>query len=313
MAAWSSTPCPVEGPTDSWALKRINDSSALKRGFLGQGVTVAVIDTGIHFLSITGARPWMAPGEIPGNGVDDDQNGYVDDIHGWNFYSATPIGSNPVSGHWHGTFVAGLIGDERFGVAPNVTIMDLCVTDTLGRIESWDAVVNAIHYAVDNGAEIINLSLVFNSPPPGSVLRVLEHAQEHDVVVIASAGNSGKEVMFPARLKNVWAISATDSDDAIAPFSSRGSAVALAAPGMDVPSLLPDGRCAVASGTSFAAAYVSGALAVLVSFRCGSHADQLCILQETAVDVGNPGSDLLYGWGRIDVAGAVRSLVNAAP
>ncbi|MEA1871538.1 MAG: S8 family serine peptidase [Candidatus Bipolaricaulota bacterium] len=311
--AWSSIPCPVEGSADSWALKRINESSILKQDLLGEGVIVAVIDTGIDFSSVSGALPWTAPGEIMGNGVDDDQNDYVDDIHGWNFYSTTPIGSNPMLGHWHGTFVAGLIGDKCFGVAPNVTLMDLRVTDARGRIESWEAIMDAIHYAVDNGAEIINLSLTFNSPPPESVLSALEYAQKHDVVVIGSAGNSGNEVMFPARLRNVWAISATGRDDTIAAFSSRGSAVALAAPGMDVPSLLPNGRYAVASGTSFAAAYVSGAMAVLASSRRGSHMDQLRILQESAVDLGDPGADPLYGWGRIDLTRAVRSLAKIAP
>ena len=303
--AWSSSPRVVEDAPGSWALERINEQAARQRSLIGQGVTVAVIDTGIDFSSIRGARAWTARGEIPDNRVDDDGNGYIDDLHGWNFDAGVPVGSSSGNLHWHGTFVAGLIGDERFGVAPGVTLMDLRVTDARGRIWSWSAVEEAIRYAVDNGAQVINLSLIFNSPPPKGVVESLDYAQEHGVVVIGSAGNSGRDVMFPARLRNVCAVSATADGDVIAPFSSHGVAVSLSAPGADVPSLLPDGRCATSSGTSFAAAYVSGAVAVLVSSRHGSPSAQLHILEESAVDIGAFGRDPLYGWGRIDLARAV--------
>ena len=290
------------GATSSWALERVH--AAAIRAYSQDGVVVAVVDTGIDFAALVGARPWEAEGEIPGNGVDDDGNGYIDDAFGWDFVRDAPVKPDSPPSHPHGTFVAGLIADSRFGVAPGVALLDVRVCDSRGRIPSWDVIARAIRYAVDRGAQVINLSLAFDSPPPPEVLSALEYARRR-AVLIAGAGNSGGPVAYPARLPGVVAVSATSPEDVLAPFSGRGEEIALSAPGQEVPSVLPGGDWSTASGTSYAAAYVSGAVAALVGLY-GDPATALSLLTRKAVDLGERGHDPLYGWGRLELAGLSR-------
>lgn len=307
-----TAPTALIASPDCWALERIQVTEVHRQGEIGQGIVVAVIDTGIASSSIGSAQAWFAKGEIPGNGLDDDVNGYVDDVHGWDFLTVTPVGTSYFPQHWHGTFVAGLIVDDCLGVAPGAQVMDLCVTDASGAVQSWDVVVEAIRYAVDNGASIINISLAFYSPPPPTVLCAIQYASSRNVEIVGIAGNGGGTVAFPGRLEGVWAVSAVDSDGVIAGFSGHGDAVDLAAPGVDVPSVLPGGGYAIASGTSFAAAYVSGALAVLMASAQSSPCEWDRLLFDSATDLGVPGYDDVYGEGHLNIGQAVELVFSRA-
>lgn len=221
---------------------------------LGTGskdVVVAIIDTGVdHAHADLRANRWINQDEIPNNGRDDDRNGYVDDRFGYDFYNKDATPFDPADGDQHGTHVAGTIGaagNNGVGVAGvnwNVTLMPL---KFLGRFGGWDFDgAEAIIYAVDNGADIINASWGgYHSP----VLQdAIEYAAQHGVLFVAAAGNDSVNVdmhpdfYFPASSPstNVVTVAATDHNDELAPWSNFGrNTVEVAAPGVDVNSTLP--------------------------------------------------------------------------
>ncbi len=276
-------------------------------------IVVAIIDSGIDWsLPELAAIPWTNPGEVPGNGVDDDENGYRDDAYGWDFRDDVPAHAvAPL--HWHGTFVAGIVAG-RFsegnltGVAPRVRIMDVRFLDSRGLFTTrdWDALARALCYALDNGARIINLSLYAEGKPPAIVEQALAYAGSCGVIVVGVAGNEGKAgVLYPGRYPTVLAVSASDTADRLAPFSSWGPEVALAAPGCEVTSLLPGGTEARHCGTSFAAPHVTGTLALIVSADptlAASKAVELVL--QSASPVGE-GADPRCGTGLVNAGRAV--------
>jgi len=300
----------------NWGLERIGAPAAWELSHGRREVIVAVIDAGIDgtIPQLTDAL-WVNPGEIPGNGIDDDRNGYVDDVHGWDFRDgdSSSIAGSPL--HWHGTFVAGLIaarpGDLPIvGVAPGVRIMDVRFLDSSNsfRTADWPMFVEAIDYAVDNGADIINLSVYANRTPPSSFEAALRRAVERGVIVVGIAGNQGEaQVMYPGRYGTVHAVSATTRDDLLASFSNYGREIAFAAPGDGVTSITVGGRPSTRSGTSFAAPHVTGILALILSLAPElSPMDAVSILQQTATDLGPRGPDDRYGYGLVNALEALR-------
>ena len=156
-----------------WGLNSINAPEAWAAGFTGQGITVAVIDTGVQTNHPDLSHSiWVNTGEVPGDGIDNDRNGYVDDVNGWDFVSRD---NSPQDGNGHGTHVAGIIAAARnevggTGVAYASSIMPIRVLNNNGSGNTTD-VARGIRYAVDNGADIVNLSLgggnsqaVFSAP-----------------------------------------------------------------------------------------------------------------------------------------------------
>ena len=149
------------GGSNDWNLNAINAPESWAAGYTGQGVIVAVVDTGVDINHPDlMSQIWVNAGEIAGNGIDDDGNGYVDDVHGWDFASND---NNPDDGNGHGTHVAGTIaaddnGIGATGVAPDATIMPVRVLGNNGS-GSASSVAAGIRYAVNMGADIINLSL----------------------------------------------------------------------------------------------------------------------------------------------------------
>ncbi len=244
----------------------------------GEGVVVAVVDTGVNFdhPDLLG-RSWVNPGDDCDNGIDDDENGYVDDCRGWDFEDNDnqPFSSNH---HPHGTHVAGIIaanagnGVGVAGVAPGVQIMDLSVSSR-GSIRT-SAVARAIRYAVDNGADVVNLSL--GSAPgtdPRAVAPMIEavhYAEENGVLLVISAGNAGVDLdsaaVYPASVDaaNVLTVGASMPDDTRASFSNHGTAVDLFAPGVLILSTMSNRSYAFMSGTSQAAPLVAGAAALVL-------------------------------------------------
>ncbi len=234
-------------------------------------IVIAVIDTGIDLDHPDLAdRLWINPGETPGNGIDDDANGYVDDVNGWDLASND---NSPDDTYGHGTAVAGVAVASRnglgiVGLAPSVTVMPIracspgCPVSTL---------VEAVAYARDNGADIINLSLGGH----GAFFEPLgeEIAASPNSLITAAAGNTGSNTdsnpFYPAgfNLTNILSVASTDASDELSTFSSFGPGVVdLAAPGDEVLSTSIGGWLD-ASGTSFAAPYVAATAALILTFR----------------------------------------------
>ncbi len=221
------------------------------------GAVVAVLDTGLDLThsAFTG-RLWTNPGEIAGNGVDDDGDGYVDDVHGYDFYDRDGDPTGNAGSGAHGTAVAGRI---VAGAADGVTIMPLRVGP--GPSLSTAAIIEAIGYAVQHGARVITMS--FGSWFPSQALaEAVQRAAARDVLLVAAAGNDGANLPnYPAAYPSVVAVAATDDRGVKAWFSSYGSWVDFSAPGLAVTTTAFGGGTTTASGTSFAAPFVAGVLA----------------------------------------------------
>jgi subtilisin family serine protease len=299
----------------NWGLESIHVPEAWKLSHGSSNVVVAVIDSGIDAsLPQLMASMWTNEDEIPNNGVDDDQNGYIDDIHGWDFRdgdSSSLVGSTI---HRHGTFVASIIAAQpgRYpvvGVAPGARLMDVRFLNSQNQFAATDWVLfeRAVNYAVDNGADIINLSVFTNGRPPNSLERVLDRARAKGIPIVGISGNLGKnEVMYPGRYDSVLAISAVTSAGLLATFSSRGPEVAFCAPGENITSFTPGERIATDTGTSFAAPHVTGVLALLLSANPELTAEAaIDVLTATAIDLGSRGRDDLYGYGLVDAWAAL--------
>lgn len=316
--AGTSRPVPLpdlDGLALSWGLERIEAPKAWERTTGSQGIVVAVIDSGIDTtIPQLAGKIWTNPGEVPGNGIDDDKNGYIDDIHGWDFRDNDSSSINGSKPHWHGTFVAGIIAaqpgmDKAAGVAPGIRIIDLRFLDSRNLFygSDWKRFAKAIDYAVDNGARVINLSVYANGKPPLILQRALRRAAQHGVIVVGIAGNDSKsQVSYPAKYPSVLAVSATDRSDHLASFSNYGPEVAVAAPGEKITSLFPGGAVGTSSGTSFAAPHVSGTLALILSADSTlSPSQAIELLKWTSVDLGDRGDDRRFGAGLIDAGQAV--------
>lgn len=242
-------------------------------------VIVAVIDTGVRATHEDLAENlWTNPGEIPGNSIDDDGNGYVDDVHGIN--SIAPLGSaasgRPDDDVGHGTYIAGLIGAAGnngkgiAGVAWRAKIMALKFDDAEGA-SSVSNEVECIDYALAKGARIINISYG-SSGYSQSEYDAIKRARDVGTIVVTSAGNdSFSNDLFPDypanyQLDNLVAVAATDRRDALSTFSNYGVGVTeLAAPGTAIimTSNASDTAYSSHDGTSFSSPLVAGSLAML--------------------------------------------------
>ena len=203
--------------------------------------------------------------------------------------------------HGHGTFCAGLIA----AVAPDAMIMPLRVFDDQGNAEAF-TIARAIRYAVQHGANVINMS--FGMTSESSVVKqAIKFAVDHDVTVVASAGNNNSSApQFPAAFNDVMAVAATDLKDKKADFSDFGNTIFVDAPGINIISAYPGGYYAIASGTSFSAPLVSGEVALIRSAR-RQNAEQAVARGTVNIDSKNPGYAHELGFGRIDM---VRALQN---
>lgn len=241
----------------------------------GTGRTVvAVIDSGIDYTHPDlAANLWRNPGEVPGNGRDDDRNGFVDDVFGADFANND---GDPRDDLGHGTHVAGSIGAVGnngrgvTGVAWTTRLMALKFMAANGD-GATSAAVRAIDYAIANGAKVVNASWGGGAYNP-ALEAAIGRARAAGVVFVAAAGNTGANndaaAYYPAgyisKSDNVVTVAATDRSDKLAGFSNFGQrTVTLAAPGVSINSTLPNGRYAEMSGTSMAAPQVAGAIAVL--------------------------------------------------
>jgi subtilisin family serine protease len=301
-----------------WGLEGIGAPAAWDLATGGGDVTIAILDTGVDLTHPDLAiKLWVNPGEIA-NGLDDDGNGKVDDIHGWNFASdpddADPSDDHddPITGHSHGTHVAGIAAaatDNGVGIAGvswGARLMAVKVLDSTGS-GYYSDVADGMVYAVDEGAKVLNLSLGGESASQ-ALQDAVEYVTSHGALVMGAAGNCVPtcSVIYPAAYPASVAIAATDGSDLRAWFSSYGPEVDVAAPGVNIYSTVrvAKGSYAYKSGTSMATPHVSGLAALLWSYRSSLTGEQVRNIVETrATDVNSaqfPCWDRYLGWGRID-------------
>ncbi|KAL8438571.1 hypothetical protein ACSSS7_000105 [Eimeria intestinalis] len=238
-------------------------------------VVVGVIDTGVAVNHPDlKANLWHNEYEIPGNGIDDDRNGYIDDINGYDFYQKT---SEVSDAHGHGTHCAGIIGSTPTsnsvqGVCKTVSIAGLRFMDAQGSGATSDA-IEAINYAIEMDFHITSNS--WGGPgTSAALLQSIQRAAEIDQLFVAAAGNSGNNAdnlpEYPAAYKvdNIISVAATDEADRLANFSNYGKrTVHVAAPGVFIVSTFPPATVKSLSGTSMATPVVSGISAMLLSVR----------------------------------------------
>lgn len=347
----------VNSGQEYWGIQRndgqFNDQLVYKTGVAGSDirilssfenppaetakVVVAIVDTGTDPLhpELQG-RFWQNPGETPGNGIDDDHNGYVDDTLGYDISGDIPayydiVGDNDPTDHdGHGTHLAGLVASNAdgvgiVGVAPWAKIMSVKI-----RPNGFLSVGTAgVLYAVNSGAQIINCS--WGTPFEAVILQeALDLARKNGVFVSIAAGNSGDNTRAnPAAFDSAFAVAAGNSHGTLARFSTWGPFVDIVSPGEDILSLRadstdmyapfgepdvhivgPGGKYYIADGTSMAAPIVAGAAALMLSFRPDLSLQRLeSALRMGAIDIVDPlergdslvGPDTVCGYGYLSI------------
>lgn len=304
---------------DMWGILRLHAPNAWSRS-TGKGTIVAVLDGGATLTNPDLATNlWNNPREIPGNNVDDDNNGFVDDVHGadWVDRDGTPDDQGG-----HGTHVAGTIlaaADNGFGgagVAPDAKLMSLRFLDGRGTGTIADA-VSAVQYAIDHKADVINAS--WGGPDYSPAMRdAFARAGAAGITVVTAAGNEGasndQTPTYPAsyNLSNLISVAASDRAGALAWFSNFGRSVDVAAPGVSILSTTGNGLSSM-SGTSMASPHVAGIAALLSAFDPGLSPAQII----AAIKAGASKSDALAGklasGGIADATGALDAVGAALP
>src|SRR3989344_3963083 len=305
---------------NAWGVERIGYGTGHGGGNKGTSIKIGIIDSGIDYLhqDLDGV---YAGGE---DFVEND--------------------SDPADVYGHGTHVAGTACAEDndlgvVGVAPGCALYSLRVLNDSGS-GSWSATVAAMDWAVLHGLQVVNLSLGSSQDPGSPVKAAFDNAEADGLVIVAAGGNSGtpsgkgNNVIYPAKYVSVIAVAATDKNDTRPSWSSTGEEIELAAPGVSVLSSWNDGNSPhnpqpfildgdwykESSGTSMASPHVAGAAALVIAAGVsdnngnGRINDEVrAIFNSTADDIGAVGKDTHYGYGLVNVAAAIASLVPPSP
>jgi subtilisin family serine protease len=290
-------------------------------------VVVAVTDTGVNYLhEDLAANAWINPGEIPDNARDDDGNGFIDDVHGWDFGEGD---NDPMDEHGHGTFVSGAIGAVgnngvgTVGVNWETSIMALKIAGPDGNLVS-SAIVPAINYAALMRSRGTNVRVSNHSyggtQTSDAVYAAVDAQRNADILFVTSAGNAtlnnDRNAHFPSNytLDNILTVAATDMADALATFSNFGvNSVDVGAPGVQVLSTTVEGGYSYEDGTSISSPYTAG-VAALVS----SHATTATYMQirQSIMDSADRIPSLngkVFTGGRVNAFGALQRIEELAP
>ncbi len=309
-----------------WHLEDIDIEGAWSITNGSSNITIAIIDSGIDFshpeLNHSG---WINEDEIL-DGSDNDNNGYIDDIFGWDWVNDDNNPSNDENDtlNFHGTFIAGLIAskgvmEDMVGIAPNIRLMALRVID-FDSIITPDGLIEAIDYAVDNGADVISMSLELAFGPPG-FLSSIRNAQDANIAVVAGTGNKGEEdISVIASFSEVIAVGASNFKQEKADYSNWGKEIELVAPVGDknydsveniLKSTVLGNTYSYGYGTSFAVPQVAAVIGLIKSVRNDLHIDKIRdILHSTATDIPPAGWDSSTGYGIVNASAAVRMALN---
>ena len=311
-----------------WGLSFIHASEAWNNVSITNKPIVAIVDSGIDLNnSDLKDNLWTNPKEIPNDGIDNDSNGYVDDINGWNFVN---LNNKPQDDYYHGTHVAGIVGAVSnnnigvAGVAPNVSIMPLKFQGSNGMGYAG-AAIYAINYAVsmkNRGENIvaINISWTTGLSDNTGIKNALQKASDADIVVVVAGGNDGQNLdvssaRYPVayNLKNEITVASINPDASISGFSNYGkNYISIGAPGSNILSTLPGNAYGNISGTSMAAPFVSGAVAFLKSINIYYSASQIkSAILNGASYVSNLADKV--GVGVLNLKGAVEKLLTMKP
>lgn len=277
-----------------WNIVKIKATAVQARGNIGSNIKVGIIDTGIDY-----SHSDLEPNYVGG----------------YNFIANT---IDPMDDNGHGTHVAGIIaaasnGAGILGVAPGAKLYALKVINSTGQGE-WPAVIAAYDWCIQNGIQVTNNSY---GGAAGSVAleAALDAASAAGIIIVCAAGNSGpssETVLYPALYPSAIAVGATDSQDVIANFSSRGAKVELSAPGVNILSCYLGNTYQILNGTSMACPHVVGAVAL--GLRAGIlNTDIRARLAQSAHDLGAVGRDSDYGFGLIDCLAFVTNTIPSIP
>lgn len=333
-------------PNDSlferqYAFQKMELEEAWRRTRGSPSVVVGFVDTGIEYdhpdllgsFAINDAEdinrngifdPWPANetrGGVTGDldGVDNDGNGYADDVIGYDFVDQVVpnVGdwskrdADPYDENGHGTTVAGVVSsrvDNGIGVAgaaPGVRIIALRSFDASGNGDD-DDVAAATVYATDRGVRVLNMSFgdYYDSPLLHDVVR---YARSRGVLVVASSGNEAiSDLHFPSSFPEVMSVGSTTREDNLSSFSSFGSQISVTAPGSDIQSLTNGHGYTRSSGTSLSAPYVTAVAALLISIHPSWTPDEVqTTIELTSDDLGRAGWDVYFGAGRVNARRAV--------
>ena len=280
---------------NAWHHAKIQAPAAWDTTTGSSNVIVAVLDSGVN-----AAHPDLAARLVPG-------------------YDFVWGDADPADDFGHGTAVAGVVaaaGNNGIGVAGvafNARVMPVKVMNSSG-FAAYSAIAQGIHFAVDRGARVINISIAGTSAS-AALQDAINYASSSNVIVVAAAGNNGNSIsLYPAACSNVVAVSATTANDTLANFSNFGSHLTLSAPGQGIWTTTRDLTTSYAAwnGTSFASPVVAGVAALMMSAKPSlSGAQVISILTQTADDLGAAGFDATFGHGRVNAARAVSAALNA--
>jgi subtilisin family serine protease len=288
-------------PNDSyvaneWHLSKIQAFQAWDGTIGSSNVVVAVLDSGVN-----ANQPDFAGRILPG----------------YDFVNATP---NMTDDFGHGTAVTGVIaangnnGMGVAGVAYDCSVLPVKVMDSSG-FAPYSTIAAGIKYAVDNGARVINLSIAGMSPS-ATLQQAIDYAWSNNVVVVAAAGNNADSTpQYPAACDHVLSVASTAPNDSLSYFSSFGSYVKISAPGETIWTTQSDLNNPYGPwrGTSFASPVVAAVAALVISANPALSNDQVVsLLEQSADDIGAPGYDTSFGYGRVNALRAV-SAASAAP
>lgn len=300
---------------EAWDIYQANASN-------NSEVVVAIVDDAVKIdHQDLAANIWTNPAEIPNNGIDDDGNGYIDDVHGWdaadNDNNPNPPASATNFYFSHGTHVAGVVAavsNNQIGISSiagagsnKVRILPVKIKKDTSSGSGLQAGIEGIQYALLSGAKIINMS--WGSYSPSDTLQaILSLAADLDIVLVAAAGNSNTSypVAYPAGYSQVIAVGATDANDVKASFSNFGDHIDVMAPGTNAYSTLPvnNNSYGALSGTSMASPLVAGLCGLISSYAPYLPAGAIRqIIQDVAADIyplNSPDLAGCMGAGRIN-------------
>lgn len=276
---------------NEWHLPKVQAPAAWDSA-TGSGITIAVLDTGVH-----SAHPDLAAHIVPG----------------WNFYDNN---NNTADVEGHGTEVAGVagaIGNNAAGVAGaawNAKIMPMRISDPAGYLTYYSIVANSLIWAADHGARVANIS--YGVAHVATVQSAAQYMRNKGGVVVTAGGNAGT-YYAGADTSTMITVSATDSADQRAGWSTYGPSIDLAAPGVGIWTTTAAGGYGAVSGTSFSSPLTAGVVALMLSANPALQPAQVdAILSSTAEDLGTPGRDDYFGYGRINADRAVAAAKSAA-